>query len=182
MQHSVCTRHFYFSVSVSTADIRNHKTTLYKRMNLTQCLSIHGTIMDFQRHRTYGQFLNMSHSLFSFSLFLCCLYTQQIFQSQQRQNTANHTQRISYGITQGDLRRINSVQITVCLLCRAKSRRIGYSSRKDTDHCSDRCSGNKMQDDCHHNTGKHNNHGNDIQRKASLLECREETGSYLQTD
>lgn len=109
-------------------------------------------------------------------------YAEYVANQYYRQDDANHSQRISHGVSHGDGGHFNAFHVVICLLGRTQSGSVGHGAGKDAHHGGDRQSGNHMDDVGGKYSQQNNCRCQQVERDAAFFKGGEEAGAYLQSD
>ena len=111
------------------------------------------------------------------------IYPADIADDNHGKDDTDNSQRIGTGIPHCNFR-TRIIQLRQSLVGRTKSRSIGHSSAKHTDHHRNFHTPLQgiIHNQCYRNVQCNNSDSNQIHRDTSLLERREERRPHLQTD
>ena len=139
-------------------------------------------IGNLHRECVEGHSFQMSESALSLCFFCILVDAERKSQDDEREDDTQYTHRIGDGIAGCDGRSIDMAQIAECLLCRTETRCIGYCSRENTCHRSDRGVRDGVDAERGDDTQGNDDDAEQVETLATVLEGRKETWSHFQTD
>ena len=164
------------------AQARADERTAQELLHLEQAFAVNGLVAHLQRHHV-RLLLLLILVLGQLRLFLGEVHAEDVADGDDGADDAQHAQRVSAGIAQGDgVARV--VQLVQRLLCGAKTGSVGHCAIEDAHHHGQvhTAVGNEVNGEGHGDVEHNDQHRKQVQRHAALLEGREERRTYLKAD
>ena len=182
VEHGAAVHHLLGAAAVLAVYLRNHEVAVQEVVYLLHRVAAHHLVGNLYGERVQRHRLQMAEAALGLLVLSLLVDAQRKAQDDERQNDAQHTHGVGYGIAGSDGGCVDVAQVAEGLLCCTQPRRVGDGTRHDARHGGDGRAGEVVDAQRHDDADGNDGDAEEVETLAAVLERGKETGTYLQTD